>query len=365
MSSLQETSLQVILDNQSSSGAFLASPNFPTYRYAWLRDGSFCAYALDLWGGTDRAANFHEWVFAVLERYRDKMQYVLEANRQGVELPAGQYFHSRFTLAGEEIPGHWGHHQLDGLGTWLWACCRHFQAQGKVPQARQRQSLTLARDYLLALWRQPCSDCWEEHEEQMHTYSLAAVAAGLEALGELLEDPFATRGAVKIRQFFLAAAVEDGRLVKSLGNPEVDANLIALATPFGSLSYQSPIMQKTLERIRKQLAGPEGGLKRYAADTYYGGGEWVLLAAWLGWAACEAGDAQTARRQLAWVQAQADPHGYLPEQVSRHLNAPEYYEEWVARWGAVASPLLWSHAQYLILLKAVERSSAACGETPD
>ncbi|MEJ2710734.1 MAG: glycoside hydrolase family 15 protein [Anaerolineales bacterium] len=365
MSALQETSLQVILDNQSSSGAFLASPNFPTYRYAWLRDGSFCAYALDLWGQNQRADNFHAWVFAVLERYRDKLQHVLECQRQGIALPAGQYFHSRFTIEGEEIPGNWGHHQLDGLGTWLWACCRHFQAQGKVPQAKQRRSLTLARDYLLALWRQPCSDCWEEHEDQMHTYSLAAVAAGLEALGELLEDALAARAAIQIRQFILASAVEGGRLVKSLGNPQVDANLIALATPFRVAAYHSPIMQKTLERIRSQLASPEGGLKRYASDTYYGGGEWVLLAAWLGWAACEAGDRQTAGRQLAWVAAQADAHGYLPEQVSRHLNAPAYYDEWVARWGAVASPLLWSHAQYLILLKAVERSAAAGSQTAD
>jgi len=26
-----------------------------------------------------------------------------------------------------------------------------------------------------------------------------------------------------------------------------------------------------------------GGVHRYATDTYYGGGEWVLLTAWLGW----------------------------------------------------------------------------------
>ena len=40
-------SLEVLKQGQDSSGAFVASPSFPTYRYAWLRDGAFCAYALD------------------------------------------------------------------------------------------------------------------------------------------------------------------------------------------------------------------------------------------------------------------------------------------------------------------------------
>ena len=32
-------SLEVLKHGQDSSGAFVASPSFPTYRYAWLRDG--------------------------------------------------------------------------------------------------------------------------------------------------------------------------------------------------------------------------------------------------------------------------------------------------------------------------------------
>ena len=40
-------SLDVLRQGQSATGAFIASPTFPTYHYAWLRDGAFCARALD------------------------------------------------------------------------------------------------------------------------------------------------------------------------------------------------------------------------------------------------------------------------------------------------------------------------------
>jgi len=42
-------------------------------------------------------------------------------------------------------------------------------------------------------------------------------------------------------------------------------------------------------------------------------------------------------------------HLNLPEQVAENLNAPSYYPTWVERWGEIASPLLWSHAKYIIL----------------
>ncbi len=43
-------SVEVLNEGQARSGAFVASPNFPTYHYAWLRDGAFCAHALDVVG---------------------------------------------------------------------------------------------------------------------------------------------------------------------------------------------------------------------------------------------------------------------------------------------------------------------------
>ena len=44
-----------------------------------------------------------------------------------------------------------------------------------------------------------------------------------------------------------------------------------------------------------------------------------------------------------------DAEGNLPEQVPTRAYAPAMLPVWERRWGPVATPLLWSHAMYLIL----------------
>jgi GH15 family glucan-1,4-alpha-glucosidase len=66
----------------------------------------------------------------------------------------------------------------------------------------------------------------------------------------------------------------------------------------------------------------------------------------VGWARVSNG--RDGRPQLAWIEAQAESGGTLPEQSGERLH-PSSYDTWVARWGPPASPLLWSHAMYLIL----------------
>ena len=44
---LYHRSIDIIKENQAASGAYVASPSFPTYHYCWLRDGSYIAYAMD------------------------------------------------------------------------------------------------------------------------------------------------------------------------------------------------------------------------------------------------------------------------------------------------------------------------------
>jgi GH15 family glucan-1,4-alpha-glucosidase len=112
-------------------------------------------------------------------------------------------------------------------------------------------------------------------------------------------------------------------------------------------------MRTTVDQIEANLHRPQGGVYRYRADTYYGGGEWLLLAAWLGWYYAEVSEFSRAQSLLQWVEAQADARGDLPEQVSTHLLTPEYRSQWEARWGTVARPLLWSHAMHVVLRHAL------------
>ena len=139
------------------------------------------------------------------------------------------------------------------------------------------------------------------------------------------------------------------RLVRHLFRVEP----LGATMPYGLLRVDDPIARATVAKIERDLKG--GGVHRYATDTYYGGGEWILLTAWLGWHYAAAGQPDQAAACLAWIERQADPNLDLAEQVHVNLIAPEKLPEWQARWGPVATPLLWSHAQYLILWKALQR----------
>jgi GH15 family glucan-1,4-alpha-glucosidase len=138
-------------------------------------------------------------------------------------------------------------------------------------------------------------------------------------------------------------------LAKSIGVDGVDANLIGVAVPHGLLSPADPVMQRTIARIERDLHAPGSGVHRHVDDVYYGGGVWVLLALWLAWYYLEAGDIQRADALITWSEQQVDDDLNLPEQVNTVMLAPAHYEDWVTRRGPIANPLLWTHAEYLIV----------------
>ena len=347
MSSLFQRSIEIIQGNQSPSGAYVASPNFPTYGYCWFRDGAFIAYAMDLAGQRESSARFHAWAAGAVNARADLVRRAVHKARRGEPLTGVDVLHTRYTLDGQEATGEvWPNFQLDGFGTWLWALSEHARLHGGTLPPGCLQAAGLVADYLAALWAQPCYDCWEEFPDKVHTHTLSAIYGGLRAYSRLTDtDPAPALTAM--RQFIFDQLRSDGRFVKYAGSTAVDASLLGLATPYRVVEPGDPVMRATVAQIEADLACGRG-LHRYAADTYYGGGEWVLLTAWLAWHYAELGEAAKAKAALAWVEAQADEQGQLPEQVPANLNDPAYLGPWQARWGASARPLLWSHAQYLI-----------------
>jgi isomaltose glucohydrolase len=112
------------------------------------------------------------------------------------------------------------------------------------------------------------------------------------------------------------------------------------------------VAETTYRAVADEL-GPDG-VHRYSADTYFGGGRWVLLAGLLGWYEAVTGRTDDALRRLRWMRDQADADGLLPEQVSDEALAPSFITVWERRWGPIARPLLWSHAMYITLADALE-----------
>jgi isomaltose glucohydrolase len=351
IAALVRHSVAVIEANQASTGAYPASPNFPVYRYCWFRDGSFIADAMSRMGRAASAEAFFVWCARVIVARAGRIEELIERRARGESIAPEEFLACRYTLDGDESSEEWWEFQLDGYGAWLWSLDQHAERGGASAELHT-PAVELTVRYLTTFWDEPCFDWWEEHAEHRHTSTLASLYGGLDAASrwqflspELREA--ATRVAGEIRARVLDEGVHDGHLTKWLGGERLDASLIACSTPFGLLAPDEPLMLETVRALEREVA--HGGVHRYADDTYFGGGEWLLLAAFLGWHYVEQGRIGDACAQLRWVAAQAAPNGDLPEQVTGHLLAPESYDEWVERWGPIATPLLWSHAMFVTL----------------
>lgn len=352
--SLLQQCISIILDNQADSGAYIASPYFPTYHYCWFRDSSYIAYAMDLCGQYESSSRFHTWSANVIVNRSEIVQNAIYKSSHGIELEETDVLHTRYTLDGNEgTIQKWENHQLDGFGTWLWSVQQSFVLSGNSPSDQVFIAADLIASYLTALWQHPCYDCWEEHPNDLHPYTLAAIYGGLQAYSVLSgKDYSATTSAIKA--FLEEKAVINGHWAKFIGNTQVDASLLGLALPYRVFPLDDPRTVATVAYLESDLRKNGGGLHRYAADVYYGGGEWTLLTSWLGWYYAETGQMDKARRLHLWVADKANEQGWLPEQIPGYLNHPESYHLWVERWGEIANPLLWSQAMHIILQKALK-----------
>jgi GH15 family glucan-1,4-alpha-glucosidase len=354
LDALARRSVQIISDNQAASGAYLASPEFKVYRFSWLRDGAFIADAMSRSGEPASASAFFGWCARVVEGRAHRISDLVARRGAGEHVPPGEMLHTRYTVEGRESHDDWWNFQLDGYGAWLWALGAHVTRPGnRLDLLSLAPAVEATGRYLVAFATEPGYDCWEENPEHVHTATLAAIAAGLHVVAAWPGVAGSVAGAAEEQLRTIEArvrveGVRDGHLVKWLGGGDLDASLIFCAVPYRLFEATDPLMRATVAALSPQLA--HGGVHRHAADVFYGGGEWVLLAAALGSYLVAVGDLPGAREQLAWVAAQADADGHLPEQVSRHLLHPGSRAEWVERWGPVAQPLLWSHAMYLGLI---------------
>jgi GH15 family glucan-1,4-alpha-glucosidase len=342
--------VEVIEAEQAATGAYPACPTYPVYRYAWLRDGSFVADGVGGHGRDASAHAFHEWVAGVITDRRAQIEDVVAATAAGREVDRAAFLPTRYTVDGREAGGDWWDFQLDGYGTWLWALDRHVARTGAVPAAFAEAGALVVR-YLVASWDHPCFDWWEEHAEHVHVSTLASIAAGLRAAarGGVVAGPaaeLAARTATAVTARIEREGRVDGRLRKWLGSTAVDASTLAAVSPFAVVDTATGAA--TVAAVEDALLDG-GGVHRFAADVFYGGGRWPVLAGLLGQAYAAAGRVDEARGQLAWIAGTADGDGLLPEQVSDRLLAPEHLGTWVERWGPVARPLLWSHGGYLAL----------------
>ena len=348
LDALVDRSVRLLRETQDPGGGWPASPDFAPYRYSWFRDGAFIAEGASAAGLAEEATRFHQWCADVLRREEPAVARVVAALADGTEVADSDYLPARYNLDGTRHEDDWWNFQVDGYGTWLWALERHLARTG-APASPFADAVEVAVPYLLATGRRTCRDWWEETRDEVHVTTLAGVAAGLRAAVRMgtLPDHLAGSAASFADAAvgdILRDGVRDGHLVKWLGGHHVDSSLLAVAALYDVLALDDPVVVNTVRLVEDRLA--DGGVHRYEADTFYGGGQWPVLAALLAWHHAQSGNRARAAELLGWVVSVADDDLLLPEQTAP-LLAPEVLDEWLERWGPSAHPLVWSHGMFL------------------
>jgi GH15 family glucan-1,4-alpha-glucosidase len=344
-----EAAITAMLACQQANGSLIASPDFEQYHYCWLRDSSFAAYALDRCGQHEAAARYHDWASLAIAGIGPQIDTATRRRLTGQSIDSRALPPARFRLDGTVAADDWPNFQIDGYGTWLWALREHLRLAGRggLP-ATLRPSVQRAASYLDAFALDACYDVWEENGDGVHASTLACVYGGLSAAALLLDEPRLLRRACEVQSHVRIAAGAAGRFCKSSVSTAVDASMIWLATPFALVDDHDPLFEATVREVIEQLTF-EGGIRRFPTDTFFGGGAWPVLTAWLGWHQARTGDRDAALANLDWVAAHIDERGRLGEQFGGDRRQPDMYRDWVARWGHPARELLWSHAMYAVL----------------
>jgi GH15 family glucan-1,4-alpha-glucosidase len=351
---LRDQSIKIINENQASTGAYVASPNFPTYAYSWLRDGSFIAYGMLVQGETESAKAFLNWVHETLMKHQEKIQEIVIGMETGKTFAPEELLPTRYTMDGEIEEDDWPNFQIDGYGAWLWLLAEYIQETGDEYLLVQfQQSVRMTIDYIKLLWDKPNYDCWEEFGDRVHGSTLACLYGGINSINRYLGEVELLQLAAEMKVYVEDNLVASGHFMKNNIDDSVDSSLLWLAYPFEMFGVNEERMKNTIAKIEEDLLDA-GGVKRYLADTYYGGGQWLILSSWLGIVNMKQGKRDKAKGILDWVEAQAGEIG-MPEQVSGIVNDPSHVTPWVEKWGPVADPLIWSHGMYLTFLKEMER----------
>lgn len=356
-----------------NTGGLLASPEIDEgftqcgrYAFCWGRDAAFITRALDEAGLFQDTARFYDWA-------------VRTQDTEG-------FWHQRYYMNGSLAPS-WGI-QIDETGSILFGMLSHFQCTKDINFLKKMwPSVVKAVKFLeqfidtetqLPL---PSFDLWEERMGE-HTYSTAAVIAGIHAAAEMGEQLGVIRETTDhwrqieqdMKQAMMKELVdhETGIFLRSirtklnpwgkepsdkttqikvnpkgftrevsLADAKMDISLLGPAVPFGVIHPNDPIIRNTADKIEKLLfCENAGGLYRYDEDNYAGGNPWIISTLWMALYHLETGEIKNTAEYLKWCIRSSTHLGLLPEQADSQDGKPC----WVI-------PLTWSHAMFVLTLK--------------
>ncbi|MBV9850121.1 MAG: glycoside hydrolase family 15 protein, partial [Armatimonadetes bacterium] len=358
--------------------------NNDTYSYMWPRDGALVAYALDLAGQPEVTRNFFQFCKDVL------LPEGCLLHKYNPDKSLGSSWHPWSDAEGNpQLPI-----QEDETALVLWALWEHYLRHKDVEFIRPLYSPLIRRAGLFLVGYRDrhtglpdaSYDLWEERHG-IHTFTVAAVWAGLRAAAKFAET-FGDEGRGRdFRQAMAeikAAAIthlwdEDRqrfvrRLTVNRTTGEIEADLTIDSSlyglfQFGMFAADDPMVVSTMTQIEQRLwcRTDIGGVARYENDYYHQisqdtanvpGNPWIICTLWLAeWYIAKAKSLPELSRALEildWVRRHTLESGVLAEQLHPYSGDP-----------MSVSPLTWSHAtvvmtvrEYLAKLETVCEAAA-------
>jgi GH15 family glucan-1,4-alpha-glucosidase len=329
-----------------SNGAIIAAPtsSLPApiggvrnwdYRYTWIRDAAFSAYAFHRVGMAHEAGAFLGWALDAVEKHgRPPVLSDVDGNT-----PQPEWEDPELEGYRRSSPVRWGNAAVDQIQhdvygdildcAYQWA--RHRGALDAALWISLRAQVEAARHE----WRTPDNGIWEVRSlGRLFTYSAALCQVALDRGWRLAEqfglpadiDVWRTE-AEQLRQTILAQAwdAHNGTLTEHLGGGGLDAALLSLPLR-RVIAADDPRMVATTRVVSERLSAGDGLLYRYLHEDSPDGipgdeGAFLLCSFWLVDNLAKQGRLEEASDLYDRLCGRANPVGLLPEQIDPRTGA--------------------------------------------
>ncbi len=374
LQTLYKRSLLIMRAHTDNRGGIIASSDTDmlhhgrdTYSYVWPRDAAFVAHTFSESGYRDAARRFFEFIAKV----QDPAGYLMHKYRSDGVL--GSSWHSWMIGGKPSLPI-----QEDETASVLFVLWQHYEKYHDIEfiESLYNSFIEPAANFLTEYIEpttglpQASFDLWEE-KYGTSTYTAASVYGALMAavkfamvLGK--SEPARTYQAVAQRLQSAIGTVlfdaEKGYFAKQVTHTDdgdlkydwtVDTSSLHGLLIFGVYDVDDERIVQMMKAIDERLMvrGESKGYVRYEGDAYYrmqdadSPNPWVICTLWIAryriQKAEKLADLKSALELLEWTVSHATESGVLAEQMHPHTRAH-----------LSTAPLVWSHAEYVLTVRA-------------